>query len=75
MYKWECVNNCNNHDWRIFLHMDYCKTLSEGLNSVIRSMFEYSQSKQDDGINYKNVMKDAELCQTNLKSTFKNLLF
>ena len=55
--------------------MDYCKTLSEGLNSVIRSMFEYSQSKQDDGIDYKNVMKDTEVLQDFIKREKSNLIY
>ena len=74
MYKWDCVNNCNKHDWGSFWHMDYCKTLSQGLNRVIKSMYEYSVSGQDDGIDYKQVLKDAEVLQDFLKREKTNIL-
>ena len=53
MNKWEFVNNCNRHDWGSLWHMEYCKILSDGLARVIRSLDEYSQRTEYDGIGYK----------------------
>ena len=75
MYKWTCVNNCNKHDWGTIWYMDYCEILTKELTRVIKSLYEHhNKSGVDHTIDFKSIIKDAEVMQDFLKRERTNIM-